>query len=158
MRQKINPRGALEYVRRAVELGEKLVAADPANATARQDLAYNHKRVADFLVELNEHSEALRHFRQANEGYQRVIKDAPADLSSRFYAATCRAGVARMQACLGEIEPASEECDKVIAFLRETSGDQPGHLGKAQAHEYLGYAYVALAASHESRLTRAGRI
>jgi non-specific serine/threonine protein kinase/serine/threonine-protein kinase len=147
IRQKIDPRGALESVGRAVELGEKLVAADPANGTARKDLAYNHKRVADFLAELNEHSEALRHFRQASEGYQRVIKDAPEDLSSRFYAATCRAGVARMQACLGEIEPALEECDNVIAFLRETSGDQPGHLGKAQAHEYLGYAYVALAGS-----------
>jgi non-specific serine/threonine protein kinase/serine/threonine-protein kinase len=147
MRQKVDPRGALESLRRAVELGEELVAADPANATARADLAYNHKRVADFLVELNEHSEALRHFRQANDGYQRVIKDAPEDLSSRFYAATCRAGVARMQACLGEIEPAVEECDNVIAFLRETSGDQPGNLGKAQPYEYLGYAYVALAAS-----------
>ncbi len=150
MRQKIDKRGALEFVRRAVELGEELVAADPANGTARKDLAYNDKRVADFLVELNEHSEALRHFRQANESYQRVIKDAPEDLSSRFYAATCRAGVARMQACLGEIEPALEECDNVIAFLRETSGDQPGHLGKAQAHEYLGYAYVALAASPQA--------
>jgi tetratricopeptide (TPR) repeat protein len=148
--QKIDQRGALESVRRAVELGEKLVAADAANGTARQDLAYNHKRVADFLVELNEHSEALRHFRQAREGYQTVIKDAPEDLSSRFYAATCRAGVARMQAYLGEIEPALEECGNVIAFLRETSGDQPGHLGKAQAHEYLGYAYVALAASRRA--------
>jgi len=147
IRQKIDPRGALESVRRAVELGEELVAADPANGTARQDLAYNHKRVADFLVKLNEHSEALRHFRQASEGYQRVIKDAPEDLSSRFFAATCRAGVARMQACLGEIEPALEECNNVIAFLRETSGDQPGHLGKAETHEYLGYAYVALATS-----------
>jgi serine/threonine protein kinase/tetratricopeptide (TPR) repeat protein len=147
MRQKIDKRGALESVGRAVELGEKLVAADPANGTARQDLAYNHKRVADFLAELNEHSEALRHFRQANECYQKVIKDAPEDLSSRFYAATCRAGVARMQACLGEIESALEECDNVIVFLRETSGDQPGHLGKAQPYEYLGYAYVALAAS-----------
>jgi tetratricopeptide (TPR) repeat protein/tRNA A-37 threonylcarbamoyl transferase component Bud32 len=147
MRQKIDKRGALESLRRAVEQGEKLVAADPANATARIDLAYNHKRVADFLAELNEHSEALQHFRQATEDYQRVIKDAPEDLSSRFYAATCRAGLARMRACLGEIEPALEECDNVIAFLRETSGDQPGNLGKAQPYEYLGYAYVALAAS-----------
>jgi tetratricopeptide (TPR) repeat protein/predicted Ser/Thr protein kinase len=145
--QKIDKRGALESVGRAVELGEKLVAADPANGTVRQDLAYNHKRLADFLAELNDHSEALRHFRQANEGYQMVIRDAPEDLSSRFVVATCRAGVARMQACLGEIEAASEECDNVIAFLRETSGDQPGHLGKAEAHEYLGYAYLALAAS-----------
>jgi hypothetical protein len=52
-----------------------------------------------------------------------------------------------MQACLGEIKPALNECGSVIAFLRETTGDQPGHLGKAQAHEYLGYAYLALATS-----------
>ena len=31
--------------------------------------------------------------------------------------------------------------------LQETVGDKPGHTGRAQAYEYLGYAYVALAAS-----------
>ena len=147
IRQKIDPRGALESVGRAVELGEKLVAADPANGTARKDLAYNHKRVADFLMERKDYPEALLHFRKAVEGYKRVIRDAPEDLSSRFYAAACRAGVARMQACLGDLEPALNECGKVIAWLRETTGDQPGNLGKAEAHEYLGHAYLALAAS-----------
>jgi serine/threonine protein kinase/tetratricopeptide (TPR) repeat protein len=147
IRQKIDPRGALESVGRAVELGEKLVAADPANGTARKDLAYNHKRAADFLMERKDYPEALLHFRKAVEGYERVIRDAPEDLSSRFCAAACRAGVARVQACLGDHEAALNECGKVIAWLRETTGDQPGHLGKAEAHEYLGQAYLALAAS-----------
>jgi non-specific serine/threonine protein kinase/serine/threonine-protein kinase len=147
IRQEIDKRGALESLRRAVALGEELVAADPVNGTARKDLAYNHKRVADFLMERKDYPEALLHFRKALDGYERVIRDAPEDLSSRFCAAACRAGVARVQACLGDLEPALNECGKVIAWLRETTGDQPGNLGKAEAHEYLGHAYLALAAS-----------
>ncbi len=144
--QKIDKPGALESLRRAVALGEELVAADPANGMARKDLAFNHKRVADLLVELKYYPEALQHFREAVEGYAPVIRDAPEDMSARFCAAASRAGVARMQACLGETEPALSECGKVITWLRETTGDQPGHLGKAEAHEYLGHAYLALAA------------
>ncbi|HEV3409919.1 MAG TPA: hypothetical protein VG095_06480, partial [Chthoniobacterales bacterium] len=34
-----------------------------------------------------------------------------------------------------------------MALLQEITGDKPGHLGRGQAHEYLGYAHVALATS-----------
>jgi hypothetical protein len=76
-----------------------------------------------------------------------MAADAPTDLVSQFMVATCHGGVARMQARLGEVDPALEECRKAIALLQEITGDEPGHLGRAQAHEYLGYAYAALAAS-----------
>jgi eukaryotic-like serine/threonine-protein kinase len=139
--------GALEYFRRAVTLDEELLAADPANALTRKDVAYAHKRIADFLADLEGNSEALLHFSKALEGYQRVVTEAPGGYVSRFLVVTCRAGVAQMQARLGEVEPALEECRKAIAALEEITGEQPGHLGRAQACEYLGSAYVALAAS-----------
>jgi serine/threonine protein kinase/tetratricopeptide (TPR) repeat protein len=138
---------ALEHFRRAAALIEELLAADPANSLIRNDLAYTHKRIADFLVELEDHSQALLHFSKALEGYQKVVTDAPADLISRFLVATCHGGVARMQARLGEVDPALEECGKASALLREITGVKPGFLGRAQACEYLGYAYVALAES-----------
>ena len=52
-----------------------------------------------------------------------------------------------MQARLGEVSPALEECHKASDELREIKGDEPGHLGRAQAYEYLGYAYAALGTS-----------
>ena len=137
--------GALKYFQKAAELDEELLVADPGNALTRRDLAYTHKRIADFLVELEDNSQALLHFSKAMESYEKMVKDAPADLISQFLVVTCHAGVARMQARLGEIDPALEECRKAIAFLEGITGGPA--LGRAQAYEYLGYAYVALADS-----------
>jgi hypothetical protein len=61
--------------------------------------------------------------------------------------ATLQGGVARMRARLGEVNPALEECRKATALLQEITGEGKGHLGRAQAIEYLGYASVALAES-----------
>ena len=47
-------RGALEYFRKAAAADEELLAADPANALTRKDLAYTHKKIADLLVNLEE--------------------------------------------------------------------------------------------------------
>jgi serine/threonine protein kinase/tetratricopeptide (TPR) repeat protein len=149
--------GALEYFRRALALDEELLAADPANALTRKDLAYAHKRVADFLVDLKNESEALLHFSKALEGYQRVVTEEQGGFVSRFLVVTCRAGVARMQAKLGEAEPALEECRKAVAALQEITGDKPGHLGRAQAYNYLGYAYVALAGSAKVSASGSGQ-
>ena len=151
----INRADALEHFRRSAVLAEELRSGDPANARTHKDLAYTHKRIADFLVEEENHSEALRHFRDALEGYTKVVTGAPTDLISRFLVATCHGGVARMQARLGEVDPALEECGKAIALLQEITGDPPGHIGRAQAHEYLGFAYFALAASPKTSASQA---
>jgi len=146
-RRQSDKRGALEYFRKAAALDEELLVADPGNALTRKDLAYAHKKIADFLVELEDNSQALPHFSKALESYEKVVTDAPSDLISQFLVATCHAGVARMQARLGEVDPALEECRKAFALLQGITGDEPGNLGRGQAYEYLGYAYAALAAS-----------
>jgi eukaryotic-like serine/threonine-protein kinase len=143
-------RGALEYFRKAAALDEELLVADPGNALTRKDLAYTHKRTADFLVEQEDNSQALLHFSKALESYEKVVTDAPADLISQFLVAACHGGVARMQARLGQIDPALEECRKGIALLQEITGGKTGHLGRGQAYEYLGYAYLDLATSPKS--------
>jgi tetratricopeptide (TPR) repeat protein len=152
MRRATDKRGALDYYRRALALGEELLAADPANALTRRDLAFTHKRIADFLADLEDNSQSLLHYRRALEGYQKLVTEAPGGFVARFLLATCYAGVARMEARLGEVEPAFEECRKAIALLQEITGEPPGHLGRAQAHRYLGYAYVALAASPKASI------
>ncbi|MEY2509449.1 MAG: eukaryotic-like serine/threonine-protein kinase [Verrucomicrobiota bacterium] len=148
IRQETDTAGALEYFRRAVALDEELLAADPANALTRKDVAYTHKRIADFLRDLKDNAQALFHFDKALEGYQKAVTEAPGSFISRFLVVTCQAGAAQMRARLGEVEPALEECRKGIALLQEITGDKGGvRLGRAQAHEYLAHAYLALAAS-----------
>jgi serine/threonine protein kinase len=142
--------GALEYFRRAAALDEELLAADPANALTRNDLAYTHKRMAQFLAELDDWSQALVHFSKAVESYEKVATEAPADLLSRFRGVTCRAGAAGMHAKLGEIDPALEECRKATAILQGITEDATNVLhqsNRAEGYEYLAVAYLTLAAS-----------
>lgn len=147
IRDQSDKRGALELFRKAAALGEELLAADPSNALTRRDLGYAHKRIADFLVDLEDNSQTLLHFSKALESYEKVVMGAPEDLYSRFLVATCHGGMARMQARLGQVDLALEECRKAIARLQEITGDKPGHLSRAEGYQYLGYAYAALAAS-----------
>ncbi len=150
LREEKDPRAALEYFRKEEALDEKLLAEDPADASIGKDLAFTHKKMAEISIGLNEPAEALEQFRKAVVRYEKVVKDAPNDLISGFLVATCRAGVARMQAHLGAVDLALEECRHATAVLEQITGDNPGHLGRAQANEYLGYAYVALAAASPS--------
>jgi hypothetical protein len=55
-----------------------------------------------------------------------------------------------MQARLGEVDRALQECGKAIALLGEISEDATNarqRYNRAQAYQYLGYAYRELAAS-----------
>ncbi len=110
-----------------------MLAADPANALTRKDLAYTHKKIADLLVELTNDGQALAHFRQALENYLKVVADAPADLISQFLVAACHGGVARMQARLGDPHPALEECGKAHHLLQEITADKTPNMGRAGA-------------------------
>jgi len=140
-------RGALELFLKAAALQEQMLAADPANALTRKNLGGAHKKIADMLVDLEDYVQALPHFRQALETYQKVFADAPTDLISQFVIATLRAGVANAQARLGQVDLALEECRKARAHLQEITGDKTAHIGRAQAYTYVGYAYLALAAA-----------
>jgi tetratricopeptide (TPR) repeat protein len=127
-----------------------MLVADPANALTRKDLGFTHKRIADFVANQEDWSQALLYFSKALETYQKVVTDAPADLVSHFLVATCRAGVATMRARLGETDLALQECRQAIALLEQIRED-PTHArqryNRVQAYEYLGYAYTAMAES-----------
>lgn len=142
--------GALDYFRKAVALDEELLAADPANALTTNDLGYTHKRIADFLANQHDDTQALLHFSKALEIFEKLATDAPTDLGSRFRVATCHAGVAGMQARLGQVDAALQQCRKATSLLGEIAEDPTNvqqRSRRAEASEYLGYAYLALAAS-----------
>src|SRR5206468_2088387 len=92
----------------------------------------------------------LLQYRNALETYQKVVTDAPTDLIAQFLVASCRAGAAQMQARLGEGDPALEEIGKAIALLGKITEDATNarqRYNRAQAYQYLGNAYHALADS-----------
>jgi tetratricopeptide (TPR) repeat protein len=102
---------------------------------------------------MENNSEALSHFRKAREIYEKVASDAPEDLTSRFRVITYGAGVAGMQARLGQIEPALQECRLAVVLLREIREDATNTMQRfhrAEAYEYLAYAFNALAASSKA--------
>ena len=152
-RMRTDKPGALEYFRKAATLNEELLARDPANAVTRRDLGRLHKRIAEFVADLEENSEALLHFNKALEIFERVAADAPADLPARFWIASCGAGAAAMHARLGEMEPAVRACRKASALLDEIA-EEPNNVdhrvSRAQSHEFLGFAYDALAKSSKA--------
>jgi serine/threonine protein kinase len=139
-RDPTDKRGALENFGRALKLAEESAAADPANALTRQDLAETQRRVADLSASLDDNAQALSHFRNAAENYERL----PSDTNARLNSAICRAGAARIQARLGQIAPALNECPKVFALFREISTPSRD---LAEAYEYLGHVHQTLAAS-----------
>jgi eukaryotic-like serine/threonine-protein kinase len=145
LRKERDRNSAMEYFRKAAALDEELLVADPGNALTRKDVAYTNKKMADFLVELADYSQALLHFGKALESYEKVVADAPTDMISNYLVAVCHAGVARSRAQLGEVEPALDSCRKADAHLRTVAADKAHDMGRAQAYEYLGYAYLALA-------------
>ena len=64
---------ALKFFKKAAAQDEELLATDPGNALTGKDLAYTHKRIADFLVEQADYVQALPHFLKAAEGYEKAI-------------------------------------------------------------------------------------
>lgn len=147
-RSQSDKREALNYYRRAAELADQLVAADPVNTITRADAARTHKKIAEALAISRENAEALSHFNQALQVYNSLAADAPADLTWPLKVATCRAGAAGMQARLGQVDSALQECNKTLALLREIPEDRTNvgrQMNKAEAYRYLAYAYVAVA-------------
>jgi tetratricopeptide (TPR) repeat protein len=104
--------------------------------------------VADLLAALEDNSQALSNYEKSGQIYEKTSAKARENLWERLQLAISRAGVGKMQARLGKIASAVEECRKTISLLEETTENPTNRIHrslKAQAYQYLGEAYVALA-------------
>ena len=144
--------GALKSYRKGISISEQLVAADPSDTGASDDLACEFQRVADLLAALGDNSQALSNYEKSVQIYEKTSAKAPENLWERLQLAISRAGVGKMEAKLGKIASAVEECRKTVSLLDETTENPTNRIHrslKAQAYQYLGEAYVALATSRE---------
>ena len=145
--------GALESSRKGMAIAEEMLAADAANTEACAEFAYSSQRVGDLLAARGDISQALVHYRKALQICDKKWGTAPEDLRAHLALAISRAGVAKMQARLGEKKAALNECDQVASLLGEVAEESTNtwHRGmKAQAYQYLGDTYVTLAKSRET--------
>jgi non-specific serine/threonine protein kinase/serine/threonine-protein kinase len=142
--------GALASFRRKLPIDEELLAADPANVQAHTDIAYTLKRLGDLLAAQGAHAEALLDYRRSADQWQYLrahTRDAGIDLEL----AVTGAGVARMQASLGN-GSAAVEAARRAEILIEKVPDDPANPFKrwtrARTYEYTAQAYVTLATRH----------
>jgi tetratricopeptide (TPR) repeat protein len=149
-----DPPAALENFRKMIALAEEIVATDPANATARSDLSWAHAKAANLLADMHNYVQALSHFRQELETYEKLISDAPQDILLQLRNADCRASIAQMHARLAKPDAALEEFDKTTALLgqiREDATNWWHRILRAGTYEKLGYTHIALAEAKEAR-------
>jgi eukaryotic-like serine/threonine-protein kinase len=76
--------GALESARKAREIRESLVAADPDDEEARRDLAYSYLVLGDLTSEPQDLLEALRFYRQSVELREALVARHPTSVNDRL--------------------------------------------------------------------------
>lgn len=123
-----------------------------ANAQAVGDLAYSSQRIADLLIELDDHAEAVTNYRRALEIREKSAAADPKDLATQLAIILVRARIGKAYAKLGNIDEARVECDKAATLLRAIPDDvtDADHLrSRVLIYSDLGDAYAVLAADKQ---------
>ena len=144
--------GALQSFRNKLLLDEQSLADDPVNAQTREDLGYSYERTADLLIESGDYLQALSHYSKALALYEKVSTVAPHIWRLRYRAIFARAGIANVQAKLGQRRTALAECSKVLALLNEIPENPASRLqsgARALIDIHLAWAYAALAGTKD---------
>jgi non-specific serine/threonine protein kinase/serine/threonine-protein kinase len=151
LRHESDPPAELEYLRKAAEVEEKIVKADPANFVAERGLAESYIGIAQVLARQGDNSQALLYYSKSAEHLDKPSSDAAQPyLGSSLKAVTAHAGVAGMRARMGDLDFALGEASRLTTQLREIPDDPENvHFRsfRAEACEYLGYAYRDIAAA-----------
>jgi non-specific serine/threonine protein kinase/serine/threonine-protein kinase len=142
--------GAVASFRRKLAIDEELLAADPANVQAHTDLAYSLRRLGDMLAAGGAHAEALLDYRRSAEQWQ-YVRAQSGDAGIDFDLAVTGAGIARVQAGLGNANAAVDAAHRAESLI-EKAPDDPANLlrrwTRARTYEYTAEAYVTLASRH----------
>ena len=144
--------GALQSFRSKLLLDEQSLADDPVNAQTREDLGYSYERTADLLIESGDYLQALSHYSKALALYEKVSTVAPHIWRLRYRAIFARAGIANVQAKLGQRRTALAGCSKVLALLNEIPENPASRLqsgARALIDIHLAWAYAALAGTKD---------
>lgn len=157
LRAETDPAAALGYFRRAAEVAENLFKADPANSDAEVRVADIYMNMAHALSRQGDVSQALSYYNKSAEHCEKLSRPSTdPNWGASLNAVIARAGAAAMQARTGASDLALGECSKLTARLREIPDDPSNvqfRLWRAEAYEYLGYAYRGIAAASKASVS-----
>jgi non-specific serine/threonine protein kinase/serine/threonine-protein kinase len=107
-------------------LAEELAAADPANATARRDVAVAHASFGDVLGDADQADAALRHFRRAQAIQRRLAGEDPNNVTHRADLANSAVRIGYVLQEQGDNAAALASFDEALALRRELAAEDPG--------------------------------
>ena len=127
-----------------------MLADDPVNAQELEDFGYSYERIGDLLARSGHYAKALSYYRKALSLYEKVWSIAPRIWRVHYRAVFSRAGIAKMQANLGNKTIALGECSKVSGLLNEIPEVPESRLqsgARGQIYMHLAQAYATLGTS-----------
>jgi serine/threonine protein kinase len=111
-------RTALRYYRESLSIVERVVALDPNNARARQDLAAQHRLVAEILT-LEDPARAVRHYQQALDIVGKLLAQDPEEPQLLRRKAPFLKGMGEALLRLGERQSALQNLRQAEQIWRE---------------------------------------
>jgi tetratricopeptide (TPR) repeat protein len=136
---------ALESYRRAIEIDESILAADPRNDKARSGLVVANKNLGDhYFYDSGDIPRALGCYRRVAELLDGQVRADPGNIVARLHLSEIRTEIASCLLKTGHVAEARRETRAGLDIAKELA-DRPG----ATAEQVYNYAYLAINADPE---------
>jgi len=136
---------ALENYRRAIEIDESILAADPRNDKARSGLEVANKNLGDhYYYDTGDIPRALACYRRVAELLDGQARADPGNIVARLHLSEIRTGIASCLVKTGHVAEARRETLLGLEIAKALA-DRPG----ATAEQVYNYAYLAINADPE---------
>jgi eukaryotic-like serine/threonine-protein kinase len=148
------PRQSVELATSGLKIRQKLSAADPTNATRRQQLAVGYRSVGDILSETSDAVNALQNFQKALEISLSLSSADPTNAQANRIVADLYNKTGRMLTATGNIKQALHNHQNALEILLTLSKADPKDslIGSQLADCYIGFglAHMAIAENADS--------
>ena len=119
--------GALDQLERAIAVFRRGLAAHPANAGFRRNVAIGHSNVADVLVTLKRPADALVRQREALATFEALAAADPVNVAARNDVAISASKVAEMLDAAGQRREAIRELERALAIHVSLAAADPAN-------------------------------
>jgi tetratricopeptide (TPR) repeat protein len=116
----------LEYARKAVEWGQKVLASVPGSPTVRNDVAASHLNLGIVLRNSGKFAEAEKHFAAGRDLLEKLVEERPGSAELRFNLAKVHFNLGAQQVLREEWGKAETELRQGRGMFRKLAAEHPG--------------------------------
>jgi eukaryotic-like serine/threonine-protein kinase len=142
-----NTAAAVDAYRKSVSLWESVLAAAPADARVRQQLAQAYGALSAALQDLGKPDDAAQNQAKQMKLVQALAGENPGDVSLQSALAHCYERQGMGQAARDDLTGASESYGESLALYRKAAGAEPGNTayqrGVSFAYKHIGSVLIA---------------